>query len=100
MAAALADGRVALECHDDGARSVRPSAYRAAIIKLPLGDASAEQLRSIAELARKFGNGTVRATNQQNLVLRFVPSMKLYALYRELVESASARPTRSTSPTW
>jgi sulfite reductase beta subunit-like hemoprotein len=60
--------------------------YRAAIVKLPLGDASAEQLRSIAELARKFGNGTVRATNQQNLVLRFVPSMKLYALYRELVE--------------
>jgi sulfite reductase beta subunit-like hemoprotein len=60
--------------------------YHAATIKLPLGDASAEQLRSIAELARKFGNGTVRTTNQQNLLLRWVPTMKLYPLYRELVE--------------
>jgi len=60
--------------------------YHAAIIKLPLGDASAEQLRSIAELARKFGNGTIRTTNQQNLLLRWVPTMKLYPLYRELVE--------------
>ncbi|HKQ69674.1 MAG TPA: nitrite/sulfite reductase [Polyangiaceae bacterium] len=60
--------------------------YHVVTIKLPLGDASAEQLVRIAELARQFGNGTVRATNQQNLLLRFVPSMKLYALYRALVE--------------
>jgi sulfite reductase (NADPH) hemoprotein beta-component len=60
--------------------------YRVVTIKLPLGDASAEQLRAIAEVSRKFGNGTVRATNQQNLVLRWVPTMKLYALYRELVQ--------------
>ena len=59
--------------------------YHAATIKLPLGDASAEQLRSVAELSRRFGNGTVRATNQQNLLLRWVPSKKLYALFRELV---------------
>jgi sulfite reductase beta subunit-like hemoprotein len=60
--------------------------YHVATIKLPLGDASAEQLRSIADLARKYGNGTVRTTNQQNILFRFVPSMKLYALYRALVE--------------
>jgi sulfite reductase beta subunit-like hemoprotein len=59
--------------------------YHIATIKLPLGDASAEQLRAIAEIARKFGNGTIRATNQQNLVLRFIPSQKLYALFRALV---------------
>jgi sulfite reductase beta subunit-like hemoprotein len=59
--------------------------YHVATIKLPIGDASAEQLRAIAELSRKYGNGTVRATNQQNLVLRFVPSLKLYALFRGLV---------------
>ena len=45
--------------------------YHVATIKLPIGDASAEQLRAIAELSRKYGNGTVRATNQQNFVLRF-----------------------------
>jgi sulfite reductase beta subunit-like hemoprotein len=60
--------------------------YHVATIKLPLGDASAEQLRSIAELARKFGNGTVRTTNEQNILLRWVPTMKLYQLYRALVE--------------
>jgi sulfite reductase beta subunit-like hemoprotein len=60
--------------------------YHVATIKLPLGDASAEQLRSIAEISRRFGNGSVRATNQQNILLRWVPTMKLYALYRELVE--------------
>jgi sulfite reductase beta subunit-like hemoprotein len=60
--------------------------YHVVTIKLPLGDASAEQLRSIAELTRQYGNGTVRCTNQQNLVMRFVPTMKLYRLYRGLVE--------------
>jgi sulfite reductase beta subunit-like hemoprotein len=59
--------------------------YHVAIIKLPLGDASAEQLRSIAKLARQFGNGTIRATNQQNLLLRWVPSRQLYTLFRGLV---------------
>ena len=60
--------------------------YHVVTIKLPLGDASAEQLRSIAELSRQLGNGTVRCTNQQNLVMRWVPTMKLYRLYRGLVE--------------
>jgi sulfite reductase beta subunit-like hemoprotein len=60
--------------------------YRAVTIKLPLGDASAEQLRAIAELARQFGNGSVRMTNQQNIVLRWVPTMRIAALHRALVE--------------
>ena len=60
--------------------------YHVATIKLPLGDASAEQLRSIAALCRTFGNGTVRTTNQQNIILRWVPTMRLYALYRALNE--------------
>lgn len=60
--------------------------YHVVTIKLPLGDASAEQLRRIAEFSRQFGNGTIRATNQQNLLLRWVPTMKLYSLYRALTE--------------
>jgi len=60
--------------------------YHLATVKLPLGDASAEQLRSLADLARKFGNGTVRATNQQNLLFRWVPTKKLYELFRGLTE--------------
>ncbi len=59
--------------------------YHVATIKLPLGDASSEQLREIARISRGYANGAVRATNQQNLLLRWVPSMRLLALYRELV---------------
>ncbi len=58
--------------------------YRAAIIKLALGDVSAQQLRAVAEAARRFGNGEVRATNTQNIVLRWVPEGRLVALHRAL----------------
>lgn len=60
--------------------------YRAATIKLPLGDVSAEQLLRIAALVRTYANGTLRTTNQQNFVVRWIPEKKLYAFYRELVE--------------
>lgn len=60
--------------------------YRAVTVKLPIGDVTAEQLRVIATLAREYGNGTIRATNTQNLVLRWIPSGRLFSLYRELVK--------------
>ena len=81
---ALGDGAFARWKRTNALAQVQPG-YHVAIIKLPLGDASAEQLRTIAALARRFGNGTIRATNQQNLLLRWVPSQKLYLLFRELV---------------
>lgn len=58
--------------------------YRTITIKLPLGDITAPQLRRVADLARLFGNTEIRATVTQNLVLRFVPEQRLYALYRQL----------------
>jgi sulfite reductase beta subunit-like hemoprotein len=58
--------------------------YYVAIVKLPLGDISAPQLRALADAARRFGNGEVRATNTQNFVLRWVPEGKLAALHRAL----------------
>ena len=58
--------------------------YRTITIKLPLGDITAPQLRRVADMARLFGNTEIRATVTQNLVLRFVPEQRLYALYRQL----------------
>lgn len=58
--------------------------YRAATVKLPLGDITAAQLRALADAARRFGNGEVRATNTQNFVLRWVPEARLVALHRAL----------------
>jgi sulfite reductase beta subunit-like hemoprotein len=80
----LGDGAFARWKRTNAFAQTQPG-YHVATVKLPLGDASAEQLRAVAELSRKFGNGTVRATNQQNLILRWVPSQKLYALFRGLV---------------
>lgn len=62
----------------------KQAGYRVVTVKLPLGDATGEQLRRVAEMARAFGNGEVRTTNTQNLVLRWVPEGKLVGLYRAL----------------
>lgn len=58
--------------------------YCVAIVKLPLGDITSQQLRALAEISRRFGNGEVRATNTQNIVLRWVPEARLTKLHREL----------------
>lgn len=58
--------------------------YRVVTIKLPLGDVTSEQMKSVADIARKLGNGEVRTTNTQNFVMRWVPERRLVALHREL----------------
>ena len=39
---------------------------------VPLGDLTSEQMRVLGELARAYGDGTVRVTIDQNLVFRWV----------------------------
>jgi sulfite reductase beta subunit-like hemoprotein len=62
----------------------KQAGYRVATIKLPLGDVTSEQLKSLAQLAREFGNGELRTTNTQNFVMRWVPEGRLVALHRAL----------------
>ena len=69
------------------ADSVRPQkqhGFSAIVIRLPLGDISSTQLRGLAQIAKQFGEGEVRLTNEQNIVLRWVPNARLPALHREL----------------
>lgn len=58
--------------------------YSVVHIRLPLGDATVAQMRAIAQIARKFGDGTIRATLEQNFMLRFVPNGQLPALHKAL----------------
>lgn len=63
--------------------------YKAAYISLksptsPPGDASAEQLDVIADLAAEFSLGEVRSTHNQNLLLSDVKQGELYALWLRL----------------
>ncbi len=63
----------------------RQAGYYAVIARLDRGDITAAALRGVARLARQFSDGTVRLTNEQNLVFRFVPEASLTALHAELV---------------
>ncbi len=66
--------------------------YRRATVNLPLGDITSDQLRSLTTLARTYGNGTLRATNDQNLVLPFIAEGDLRTIYSELVRLGLSEP--------
>jgi sulfite reductase beta subunit-like hemoprotein len=65
-------------------RAQRQREYAIATITLPLGDVTADQLRHAARIAAAYGDGVVRATTSQNLVLRWVRRDRLVPLYHEL----------------
>jgi sulfite reductase (ferredoxin) len=58
--------------------------YATATITLPLGDITADQLREVADLARRFTTGTIRTTVDQNLVLRWISEADLPEVYAAL----------------
>jgi sulfite reductase beta subunit-like hemoprotein len=72
-------------------RQKQPS-YVMVTVRLELGDFTPLQLRLLAFCAREFGDGTVRTTNQQNFLLRWVPEEALVAMYRVLRRAELARP--------
>jgi sulfite reductase (NADPH) hemoprotein beta-component len=69
------------------ATNVRPQkqfGYVMATATVPLGDLTSEQMRVLGELARAYGDGTVRVTLDQDLVFRWVSVGDLRELYRRL----------------
>ncbi|HXY40140.1 MAG TPA: nitrite/sulfite reductase [Vicinamibacteria bacterium] len=65
-------------------RPQRQPGYATAVVRLRLGDITAAQLRAASELARAYGDGTVRTTHDQNLLLRWVRDGDLPDLYQRL----------------
>ncbi len=79
--------------------NVRPqkqAGFSSVVIRLILGDATAAQFRALAGIAVSYGEGELRTTNEQNLVLRYVPDARLPALHRELVRVGLARQDANT----
>ena len=74
----------------------RQGGYATVTLALPLGDITADQLRAVADLARKYVKETVRTTVEQNLVIRWVPQGDLPALYAELKAADLATPGAGT----
>ena len=79
--------------------NVRPqkqAGFSSVVIRLVLGDITAAQLRALATLVVSYGEGELRTTNEQNLILRYVPDARLPALHRELVRVGLARKGANT----
>jgi len=66
-------------------RPQRQPGFVVALVQLPLGDLTTPQMRAVARLAATYGNGTLRTTNDQNLVLPWIAEAALPALYADLV---------------
>ncbi|MCD6024214.1 MAG: nitrite and sulphite reductase 4Fe-4S region [Fibrobacteria bacterium] len=66
--------------------------YSAVIVTLPLGDITSNQMRALADVARKYVKDTVRTVVEQNLILRWVSNDDIPAVYRELKKLGLALP--------
>jgi len=66
-------------------RAQKQAGFSSVIVRLPGGDISPAQFRALGAMVVKYGEGELRTTNEQNLVIRFVPSWQISDLHRELV---------------
>lgn len=81
-------------------RNVKPHkvpGYAAVLLSLkktgvPPGDATAEQMDFIADLAERYSFGEIRPTHEQNLVLADVRQDQLFALWQEAKARGLATP--------
>ena len=77
--------------------SHKVAGYKAVVVSLkapgiPPGDATAEQMEQLAELADQFSHGEIVVTHDQNLVLPHVKQADLHALWQALHEQGLATP--------
>jgi sulfite reductase beta subunit-like hemoprotein len=71
-------------------RRQKQRGYSIVTVRLPLGDVTAPQLRILAELTLAYGDGTVRTTTDQNIVLRWVRAADVMPLHRRLAAAGLA----------
>ena len=79
--------------------NVRPQkqfGYVTATATVPLGDLTSEQMRVLGELARVYGDGSVRVTIDQNLLFRWVTAGDVRQLYRRLAAAGLDRAEAGT----
>src|SRR5262249_46833917 len=66
------------------ARPQHQRGYAMAFVTLPRGDITAEQMETLASLIEARSNGTLRTTQDQNLLLRWIRSEDLPEIHRTL----------------
>ena len=70
--------------HATNVYAQRQPGYSVVTVNLPLGDLTSQQMRQLADIARKYVGDNVRTTVEQNIVLRWVSDADLPAVYEEL----------------
>lgn len=70
----------------------RQDGYASAIIKLPVGDITSDQMFAVADLAETYSNGNIRTTIGQNLIIRWIPESRLEAFYHDLATHGLGEP--------
>ena len=78
-------------------REQRQSGYVTAAVTLPLGDLTADQLRCLADIVRRFTNGTIRTTVEQNFVIRWISKADVPALFEALNAAGLGQPGAGNS---
>jgi sulfite reductase beta subunit-like hemoprotein len=67
-------------------RPQRQAGFSSVQVHVPRGDLTPEQLRALADIARRWSGGWVRTTVHQNLLLRWVRDETVYEVWRALGE--------------
>ena len=81
---------------DSNVYAQRQAGFATVTVALPLGDISADQLRALADIARRYTRETVRTTVEQNIVLRWISRVDLPSLYMDLRNAGLASPGAGT----
>ncbi len=77
-------------------RPQKQPGYVTVKVALPLGDITANQLRSLADIVRRFTKETIRTTVEQNFVIRWVSKSDLPELYKALAAVGLGDPGAGT----
>ena len=77
-------------------RGQKQDGYSVVTVTLPLGDLTGAQMRVLADLALAYGDGTVRVTPDQDVMLRWIRTSDVRELHRRLDAAGLGLPDAGT----
>jgi sulfite reductase (NADPH) hemoprotein beta-component len=85
-----------LEWLETNIRHQRQPGYAIVTATLPLGDVTAAQMRAVARIAERYGDGAVRTTHDQDLLFRWIRHADVWHVYGELAAAGLGLPGAGT----
>jgi sulfite reductase (NADPH) hemoprotein beta-component len=80
-----------LEWRSSSIVDAREPGYAGAYVRLRLGDATSEELRALGRIADELGDGTIRLTIDQNVLIPWIDKRSVPALFARLRAAGLAR---------